>query len=182
MKHERPVRIVDGGSGHSGDLVSELDRIRFNERIAHLDRRTHIQRKLIDKLARREDMAPLAELQAMLVALEEIEERNLVLEGVINTVRAQVADDAGSVGVLAPMPQKEAGKDRASGAPTSLINEGRLEAERLRAQGSFKAARRVLRSVRCRKALAGSGMQMLAVSRYRFIRALFSFYRYRGTP
>jgi hypothetical protein len=41
--------------------------------------------------------------------------------------------------------------------------------------------RRVLRSVRCSKSLAGSGLQMLAVSRYRIIRALFSFYTYRGT-
>jgi hypothetical protein len=175
MKHERPVPIHD-----SGHLAGELDRVQFNERIAHLQRRARLQRRVIETLARREDAAPLAELQAMILALEELEERNLVLEDVIKTVRAQIAGDSGGAGVLATLPKGDAKKERTSGIPASLVHEGRLRAERLRAEGNYKGARRALRSVRCRKALAGSGLQMLAVSRYRIVRALFSFYRYRG--
>jgi hypothetical protein len=181
MKHERKTPIHDGDSGYRGDLVSELDRIQFNDRIAHLQRRARLQRRVIEMLARREDAAPLAELQAMILALEEIEERNLVLEDVIKTVREQIVGDRDGAGVLATLPQSKSTNERTSGVPASLIHEGRLEAERLRAKGNYKRARRVLRSVRCRRALAGSGLQMLAVSRYGFIRALFSFYKYRGT-
>lgn len=181
MKHERSVPILESDSVRHGDLVCELDRIQFNERIAHLQRRTRLQRRIIERLASHGDIARLDELQAIILALDEIEERNLVLEDVIKTVRAELARNEGSLGVMTLLSEDDARKNGVVGSPASLVHEGRLEAEKLRAQGNFKRARRVLRGVRCRKALAGGGLQMLAVSRYRVIRALFSFYRYRGT-
>jgi hypothetical protein len=181
MKHERPVPIRESHDGHRGEIISELDRVQFNERIAHLQRRARLQRRIIERLARREETAFVPEIQAMVLALEEIEERNLVLEDVIKTVRVQIAKDASGDGVLATFPESDANDGRTSGTLDYLIHEGRLEAERLRAEGRYKAARKVLRSVRCRKALAGSGLQMLAVSRFRIVRALFSFYKCRGT-
>jgi hypothetical protein len=157
-----------------------LDRVQFNERIAHLQRRARLQRRIIEQLAGREVAAPLADMQTIFLALEEMEERNLVLEDVVKTARAQISTGAFPGSVLGPLPKRgvQSAEVSAVGDPASLIHALRLEAERLRAEGNYKSARRLLRRVRSRKVLTGSGLQMLAVSKYRIIRRLFSFYRY----
>jgi hypothetical protein len=151
------------------------------DRIAHLQRRARLQRRVIERLAGRHDRDPLGDARALIAVLEELEDRNLVLEDAIRTARAQISSAAasGAPAVLDQDVTLDACGMSIGGDQAAWIHAKRLEAERLRAEGDFKSARRLLRLVSNRKALAGSGLQTLANSRYRFLRALFSFYRYR---
>ena len=182
MKDVEAESMRNGDSGELKELTSELDRLQFNERIAHLQRRARIQRQIIQRLIGSERKDFLADMQVIMLALEEMEDRNLVLEDAMKTVRTQIS--AGYFyggGNEAPQNDNvlQGVDDPVLGSLGALIHVARLEAERLRAEGNYKGARRLLRRARSRKVLAGSGLQMLAISRYWIVRALFSFYRYR---
>lgn len=170
------------GSRVIDEAVSDIDRLQYNERIAHLQRRVRIQKRMMEKFAQSERRDRLAEMQVFFDILAELEERNIVLEDALKTARHRLV--YGSSTLHGELEEDDAWRPQealhiANGDPSEVIHMGRVLAESLRSQGNFKGARRALRKVYSRRRLKGIRLQLLAASRFRLVRTLFSFYRYK---